>query len=367
MSGPKLSGPGPAPSGTAGATTVVASGSLTANALVTGGGTTTLQTPSATSTLDSSGNLSIPGRYIGSVNGASLAPPFSLTGTIFTGGGTTNTKPALLVEPTGASSVGWSNNGTIIGANAPTGFAGDLLHLKLDGANRLTVSNAGSLSAASSILAGAALFLGWTGRALIGSPADSRITLFNSGAADFDRLQFGGTTTSFPALSRSTTKLSLVLADGTSGGSFDATGSLINTGITTDATHTDTTVCQDTTSHIFYAGSGAVGICLGTSSRRYKSGIREETDGLSEVMELQPVRFRFDANHGDGGAKEHSGFTAEDIAETKLARLVDHDKDGRPNSYDWSELFPVLVNAIKDLHAQNQLLNTRLNTFLNAR
>lgn len=122
------------------------------------------------------------GRQIISVNGASAAPPLSLTGTIFTGGGTTNTKPAFLVEPTGASSVGWSNNGTLIGANAPSGFAGDILHLKLDGANRLTVSNAGSLSAVSSILAGAALFLGWTGRSLIAAPSDGAVVITNSSA-----------------------------------------------------------------------------------------------------------------------------------------------------------------------------------------
>ena len=44
-----------------GTVTVVSSGSLTSTALVTGGGTTTLQTPSATATMDSSGNISTPG------------------------------------------------------------------------------------------------------------------------------------------------------------------------------------------------------------------------------------------------------------------------------------------------------------------
>jgi len=44
-----------------GTVTVVSSGSLTSGALVSGGGTQTLQTPSATATLDSSGNISTPG------------------------------------------------------------------------------------------------------------------------------------------------------------------------------------------------------------------------------------------------------------------------------------------------------------------
>jgi hypothetical protein len=46
------------PSGS-GTVTVVGAGNLTSTALVTGGGTTTLQTPSATSTLDTSGNLAV--------------------------------------------------------------------------------------------------------------------------------------------------------------------------------------------------------------------------------------------------------------------------------------------------------------------
>ena len=44
-----------------GTVTVVGSGILTSTAIVTGGGTTTLQTPSATSTLDSSGDMSLAG------------------------------------------------------------------------------------------------------------------------------------------------------------------------------------------------------------------------------------------------------------------------------------------------------------------
>ena len=47
--------------GGSGTVTVVGSGSLTNTALVTGGGTTTLQTPKTTATMDSNGNISTPG------------------------------------------------------------------------------------------------------------------------------------------------------------------------------------------------------------------------------------------------------------------------------------------------------------------
>lgn len=53
-------GGGGCPSGS-GTVTVVGGGSLTSTALVTGGGTTNIQTPSATATMDTSGNISTPG------------------------------------------------------------------------------------------------------------------------------------------------------------------------------------------------------------------------------------------------------------------------------------------------------------------
>ena len=57
-----------------GTVTVVGSGNLTSTALVTGGGTQTIQTPSATATLDSSGNLSIPGGFSQGSSPPALTP-----------------------------------------------------------------------------------------------------------------------------------------------------------------------------------------------------------------------------------------------------------------------------------------------------
>lgn len=54
-----------------GTVTVVGAGSLISTAIVTGGGTTTVQTPSATATMDSSGNISTPGTLQTGSGGAS--------------------------------------------------------------------------------------------------------------------------------------------------------------------------------------------------------------------------------------------------------------------------------------------------------
>jgi hypothetical protein len=79
-------------------------------------------------------------------NGAASTPPLKLTGTIFTGGSATTTKPALLVEPAGTTSTGWSTSGTMIGANAPSGFTGNLADLQLNGASKFRVSSAGLIT-----------------------------------------------------------------------------------------------------------------------------------------------------------------------------------------------------------------------------
>ncbi len=73
--------------GGSGTVTVVSSGSLTSNALVTGGGTTTLQTIASGSTLDSSGNLVTAGT-VTTGNGSGVA------GGMFSSQGTAPTPPA---------------------------------------------------------------------------------------------------------------------------------------------------------------------------------------------------------------------------------------------------------------------------------
>jgi hypothetical protein len=75
-------------------------------------------------------------RLILAANGAASTPPMGLTGTWFTGGTATTTKPALLIEPTGTASTAWSTSGTGLGVNAPSGFAGNLLDLQVNGKSR---------------------------------------------------------------------------------------------------------------------------------------------------------------------------------------------------------------------------------------
>lgn len=82
---------------------------------------------------------------INSTNGASSTPAIKLSGSWFTGGSATTTKPQLLIEPSGATSTGWSTNGTGIGVNAASGFTGYLIDLQTNGSSKVSIDNSGTM------------------------------------------------------------------------------------------------------------------------------------------------------------------------------------------------------------------------------
>ena len=81
-----------------------------------------------------------------SLAGAASTPPVSFTGSWFTGGTATTTKPQLLIEPTGTTSTAWSTSGTGLGVNAASGFSGRLLDLQVNGTSNFSVNSTGSVS-----------------------------------------------------------------------------------------------------------------------------------------------------------------------------------------------------------------------------
>jgi hypothetical protein len=93
--------------------------------------------------------------------------------------------------------------------------------------------------------------------------------LYNEALSIFSRLQFGGTSSSFPALQISGTTITAGLANGTAGGALVASGTLAVTGI---STHTGGTVL----------GTKTVGTLPTASSNTYLSFI--VTDSLAPVL-----------------------------------------------------------------------------------
>ena len=133
---------------------------------------------------------------------------------------------------------------------------------------------------------------------------------------------------------------------------LDIEGGLSKVVLTTDATHTDRTVCQDTTSSVLYYGSGAAGICLGTSGAQFKTDFSPMTAGLAEVMQLHLQNYRYRKGYGDDGASVQYGLTAQDV-EKVLPDLVRHDAQGNAINYDIGALWFIGLRAIQELKADN--------------
>lgn len=94
-------------------------------------------------------NISSTGRISTSYSNAASLCALTLTGTAFTGGTATTTKPLVMIEPTGTTSTGWSTNGTYLGVNSVTGFTGNLIDLQNNGNARFSVNGAGNMTVAS--------------------------------------------------------------------------------------------------------------------------------------------------------------------------------------------------------------------------
>jgi hypothetical protein len=88
-------------------------------------------------------------RLLLTANGAASTSPLALTGTWFTGGTGTNNYPQLLISPTGATLPTFNTAGTGAIINAPSGFAGDLLWLGVNGTNQARVSSTGVITGSS--------------------------------------------------------------------------------------------------------------------------------------------------------------------------------------------------------------------------
>lgn len=164
-------------------------------------------------------------------NTTASTPSMLLSGTGYSGGTSTTTKPTFLIEPTGTTSTGWGTSGTKLGVNAESGFTGLLMDLELNGVTQFSVASGGSLNikggisapsggitSGSDIVSGG--YFGVTSRSWFRSATNGNWTLYNNATTDFGLLQFGGTTSSFPALKRNGAGLDVRLADDSGYGLF---------------------------------------------------------------------------------------------------------------------------------------------------
>jgi hypothetical protein len=124
----------------------------------------------------------------------------------------------------------WASNVAIIGTEKGSGGgSARALELQTDGVTRLTVQTGGTVALGSHLTAesgfiriASAQAFQWLNRSKIYSLADGNVGLYNAGESSFNLLQFGGATTSFPALKRSSAILQARLADDSGYTTMDA-------------------------------------------------------------------------------------------------------------------------------------------------
>jgi len=196
-------------------------GAFTANSVVYAGASGIYNQNNANFSWDNANTRLSAGKLSLLNNGAASTPIFTAVGTWPTGTATT-AKAMMLLEPTGTTSTAWNTSGTGLGINAVSGFSGNLADFQINGASMVTIPNTGDIVISRGVYFSAAGLH-------LRNPANGVMTLFDSSLTDFNRLQFGGTTSSFPAIKRSTTTLQVRLADdsafaGLSSGALSVTG-----------------------------------------------------------------------------------------------------------------------------------------------
>jgi hypothetical protein len=122
-------------------------------------------------------SVTLAGRLINSYTSLASSPAKVFTGTWFTGGTSTTTKPHFLIEPSGATSTAWSTSGTGLGVNAASGFTGNLLDLQVNGSSQFSVNPSSGVNLLTTGSGSGAIF---TSTNALGNASGSSVNLYTS-------------------------------------------------------------------------------------------------------------------------------------------------------------------------------------------
>ena len=136
------------------------------------------------------------------------------------------------------------------------------------------------------------------------------------------------------------------------------TGSMRVTALTGGAAGDDD-VCMTPTTGVFTDANAAS--CI-VSSIRFKENIQKLTNGLSKVMQLNPVSFTYkpELDNSIIKGKERIGLIAEEVLLVE-PRLVSFEADGvTPRTVSYEESVALLIQAIKEQQIQIDALTKRI-------
>jgi hypothetical protein len=168
----------------------------------------------------------------------SPASPLSIVNTIALSAGATNPRIgniAYTINNSGAQT------GTLTGIylnateTALNGQIHNLMNLQVGGVNKFIVKNTGEVVSASDISATTGGYIQWEARSSMRSITDGVIALYDFARTSFNRLQLGGTTSSFPAIKRNGTAIDICLADDSNFASLNTNSQTITSTIALSA------------------------------------------------------------------------------------------------------------------------------------
>lgn len=97
-----------------------------------------------------------------------------------------------------------------------------------------------------------------------------------------------------------------------------------------------------------------------SSDRRLKKNITPYTDGLNELLKIEPINFQYNGLAGQDSTQTYIGVIAQDLR--KIAPYMVYGEEG-PNNYltiNNSAMTYMLINAVKELASENQTLRLQL-------
>lgn len=384
-------------------TSAVAGGSFTMQVYGPGFYGVALQAPGAIGgTTPGSGaftSLSSTGVLSNSLSPAISQSALLLTGSPVTSGNTATNLPLLFLNQGAAASWSGIGGGTEFGINAPSGFIGNLIDLHVNGAasaytitaagvvtqaNSLTIATGGlTVTAGGAAIAGLVTVTGgnisiatgnsylWASSGGFSRAADGVITARNNANTGFTRLNFGGTTASFPAFGISGTTITAQLGDGTAGGIF--AGATINavTNFTANGT-AGVSVGPITALTSITSTEGLVTALSGTSDERLKSGTNY-SGGLAAILKIHPKRYHWNQKGtiqtGLSRNRQYVGFFAQDVQKA-IPEAITGKEAPRPGAetadgsdyltFDDRPIVAALVSAIHEQQEEIQLLKSRI-------
>jgi hypothetical protein len=107
----------------------------------------------------------------------------------------------------------------------------------------------------------------------------------------------------------------------------------------------------------FEAGHNPARLSWNASSIRWKDNIQPIQGALDKILDLRGVTFDWDAAHG---GSHGLGLIAEEVG-AAFPELVTYEADGQhATSVDYSKFTAVLLEAVKELKAENDALKARI-------